>query len=62
MKTLNKIPLKFDTNVPEGYVMVCGSRPSGPGTTDPMEEYGAVLTPDGYVVSYVIRDGRVIRT
>jgi hypothetical protein len=60
MKKFQGIPIKFSPAVPDGHVMVNGRRPSGPGTLDPMEEYGAVLRPDGSIVEYVIRDGRVI--
>lgn len=53
-------PIKFSSSVPEGHVMLAGYRPSGSGTLDPMEQYGVVLRPDGVIVEYVIRDGKVI--
>jgi hypothetical protein len=56
------IPVKYDQAIPDGYAVLRGRRDSGPGTTDPMEEYGVVIRPDGVLVSYVIRDGRVIVT
>lgn len=55
-------PVKYSTAVPDGHVMISGYRQSGPGTLDPMEEYGAVLRPDGSIVEYVIRNGRVIQS
>ena len=58
----NGIPVKFNPTVPEGYMMIGGYRESGPGTLDRMEQYGVVLTPDGSIVEYVIRDGKIIVT
>lgn len=54
------VPIKYNSAVPEGHLMIQGRRSSGPGTLDPMEDYGVVLRPDGVVISYVVRDGRVI--
>lgn len=54
------MPVKFSTNIPEGHVMLAGYRPSGSGTLDRMEQYGVVLRPDGVIVEYVIRDGKVV--
>lgn len=59
MKTFMGMQIKFCPSIPDGMVILSGYRPSGPGTADPMEQYGSVLRPDGTIVEYIVRDGRV---
>lgn len=62
MKMFMGFPIKYRPAIPEGHVMLAGYRESGPGTLDGLEQYGVVLRPDGSIVEYVIRDGRITVT